>query len=78
MGFWAACEGYDNGAAAVARLPVVLLASSQAFSKTFGLILTFGGIGVVVNAIVLYIAVLVRGERRQNQESLASRRPPER
>jgi hypothetical protein len=54
----------------------MLLAASQAFVKTFGLIATFGGIGVVVNLIVVYIAVQVRGERRQNQEYLESRRPP--
>ena len=53
-----------------------MLASSAAFSKTFGLIVTFGGIGVVVNVIIVYIAVQIRGERRQNREYLASRRPP--
>jgi hypothetical protein len=53
-----------------------MLASSAAFSKTFGLIVTFGGIGVIVNVIVVYIAVQIRGERRQNQQYLASRRPP--
>jgi hypothetical protein len=53
-----------------------MLASSAAFSKTFGLIVTFGGIGVIVNVIIVYIAVQIRGERRQNQEYLASRRPP--
>jgi hypothetical protein len=54
----------------------MVIASSAAFSKTFGLIATFGGIGVVVNVIIVYILVLVKGERRQNQEYLASRRPP--
>jgi len=54
----------------------MLLAASAAFSKTVGLIATFGGIGVVVNIIIVYIAVQIRGERRQNQEYLASRRPP--
>jgi acid phosphatase family membrane protein YuiD len=54
----------------------MVLAASEAFAKTFGLVATFGGIGVVVNIIVVYIAIQVRGERRQNQEYLASRRPP--
>jgi len=54
----------------------MILAASEAFAKTFGLIATFGGIGVVVNVIIIYIAIQVRGERRQNQEYLASRRPP--
>jgi hypothetical protein len=54
----------------------MILAASQAFAKTFGLIATFGGIGLVVNIIVVYILVQVRGERRQNEEYLASRKPP--
>ena len=53
-----------------------MLAASKAFVMTFGLAVTFGGIGVVVNLIVVYIAVQVRGERRQNQEYLESRRRP--
>jgi hypothetical protein len=55
-----------------------VLATSEAFVKTFGLIVTFGGIGVVVNVILIYMAIQIRGERRQNEELLASRRPPER
>jgi hypothetical protein len=51
----------------------MLLAASAAVSKDVGLIATFGGIGVIVNAIVIYIAVQIRGERSQNQEDLASR-----
>jgi heme/copper-type cytochrome/quinol oxidase subunit 2 len=70
-------QGYDNGARSVGRLPAVILAASEAFSKTFGLIVTFGGIGVVVNVLLIYIAVQVRGEHRQNEELLNSRRPPE-
>jgi len=54
----------------------MVLAASEAFSKTFGLIITFGGIGVLVNIILVYVAVQIRGERRQNQEHLESRRPP--
>jgi len=51
-------------------------ATSEAFVKTFGLIATFGGIGIIVNIVVVYIAVQIRGERRQNREYLESRRPP--
>jgi hypothetical protein len=69
--------GYDTGASCVARLPFVLIASNEAFSKTFGLALTFGGIGVIVNIVIVYIAIQVRGEHRQNEELLSSRRPPE-
>jgi len=54
----------------------MVLAASEAFIKTFGLIVTFGGIGVIVNIILIYIFVQVRGERRQNEEYLASRKPP--
>src|ERR1700681_2398796 len=50
-----ACEGYTTAPSSVARLPAMLLAASQAFSKTFGLIVTFGGIGVIVNVIVVII-----------------------
>jgi hypothetical protein len=49
------------------------LAANAAFSKDVGLIVTFIGIGVIVNLIVLYIAVQVRGERGQNQEHRSSR-----
>jgi hypothetical protein len=54
----------------------MLLASSAAFGKTFGLLVTFVGIGIIVNVIVIYIAFQVRGEHQQNQEDLASRRRP--
>jgi hypothetical protein len=67
-------QGYDNGASSVGRLPAVILAVNEAFSKTFGLIVTFGGIGLVVNVLLIYIAIQVRGEHRQNEELLNSRR----
>jgi hypothetical protein len=51
----------------------VLIAASQAFSKTFGLIVTFGGIGLIVNGIIVYILVQVRGEHHQNEEYRAQR-----
>jgi hypothetical protein len=46
----------------------MVLAISKALSTDIGLIATFGGIGVVVNVIVVYIAIQIRGERQQNQE----------
>ena len=55
----------------------MVLAASEAFVKTFGLIVTFGGIGVFVNVILIYVAIQVRGEHRQNEEYIRSRRPPE-
>jgi hypothetical protein len=52
----------------------MVLAMSEAVVKDIGLIATFGGIGVIVNIIIVYIAVQIRGERRQNEEFLASHR----
>ena len=59
-------------------LATMLLASSQAVSKDIGLIAVFGGIGLLVNIILIFIAIQIRGERRANQEYLASRRSPTR
>ncbi len=46
----------------------MVLAASEAFSKTVGLVAVFGGIGLIVGLISVYIAIQIRGERRQNQE----------
>jgi ABC-type transporter Mla subunit MlaD len=46
----------------------MLVAASEATSKTIGLAATFGGIGLIVTVILVIIAVQIRGERRQNQE----------
>ena len=54
-----------------------MLAASEAFTKTFGLAVTFGGIGLIVTIILIYIAIQIRGERRQNEEYISARRPPE-
>ena len=54
-------------------LATMILASSQAVTKDIGLIATFGGIGVLVNILIVYIAIQIRGERRQNQEYRSSR-----
>ena len=48
------------------RLEAVI--ASAATSKTLGLIATFGGIGVLVNVIIAYILVQVRGEKQANEE----------
>jgi hypothetical protein len=47
--------------------------ASAALTKTLGLIATFGGIGVLVNVIVVYIMVQVKGERQQNEDYRAKR-----
>jgi len=51
----------------------MLVDTSRAFVATFGLIVVFGGIGVIVTLIVGYIMLQVRGERRQNKEYVSSR-----
>ena len=51
----------------------LLAATSTAFSKDVGLIVTFIGIGVIVNVILVYIAIQVRGEHQQNEEYRAER-----
>jgi hypothetical protein len=45
-----------------------MLLASAAVSKDIGLLATFLGIGLIVNVIVVFIAVLIRGERQQNQQ----------
>src|SRR4051794_21320275 len=47
------------------RLPPVILAN-YATDVTLGLIVVFGGIGVVVGGIVAYIAAQAMGERAEN------------
>ena len=44
-----------------------LLAASQAFNMTAGLLVTFLGIGLIANAIIVYIVVVALGERRENR-----------
>src|ERR1700684_1649752 len=54
--------------ALVGSRAMVLAEINRALFTDIGLIATFGGIGVVVNVIIVYIAVQIRGERLQNQE----------
>ena len=56
---------------------MLLLATDPATSKTIGLLVTFIGIGIIVNVILVYVAFQIRGERQQNQEELASQEAPE-
>lgn len=48
------------------------LLASAATSTDVGLIVTFIGIGIVVNVIVVIIALQIRGERQQNQADLSA------
>jgi hypothetical protein len=51
-----------------------VLAFGPALSKTLGLIATFGGIGVLVNAIIVFIVIQARGETQQNEDYSAGLR----
>jgi heme/copper-type cytochrome/quinol oxidase subunit 2 len=51
-----------------------MLAFSKAFNETFGLVATFIGIGVVVNVLIVYIVIQVRGEHQSNEEQRAEHR----
>ena len=42
----------------------------SAFESTFGLLVTFGGIGIVVNALIVYIVAVGLGERAENRRAL--------
>jgi hypothetical protein len=46
----------------------VIIAGSTATDFSIGLIAIFGGIGLVVNALIVYIVAQVLGERRENEE----------
>jgi hypothetical protein len=48
----------------------MLLIASAAVSKDIGLLATFLGIGVIVNVIVVFIAIQIRGEYQQNRSGV--------
>jgi hypothetical protein len=50
-----------------------MVIASYAFDVTLALIIVFGGIGLLLNAIIVYAVVQAMGERRQNRE--AAERP---
>jgi hypothetical protein len=47
---------------------LALIHIPQSLGVTLALIATFGGIGVLVNLLIVYIVLQVMAERRQNQE----------
>ncbi len=47
---------------------MLITASSQALGQTLALLVTFLGIGLVVNVLIVYIVAQVLAERKQNQE----------
>jgi len=46
----------------------MLLLADTALGQTLALLVTFLGVGVLVNILVLYIVAQVLGERKQNRE----------
>jgi hypothetical protein len=46
----------------------MLVLANAAFSEDIALLVTFLGVGVVVNVLIAYIVGEVLAERRQNQE----------
>jgi Flp pilus assembly protein TadB len=50
------------------KLSRVIALASPAFTFTFGLLVTFLGIGVIANVLIAYAVVQVLGERQQNEE----------
>jgi hypothetical protein len=47
---------------------VVLFAFSEPVGQTLALLITFLGIGVVANLLIVYIVAQVLAERKQNRE----------
>jgi len=54
----------------------MILAVSAATRVDIGLAATFLGIGLVVNGLIIYILIQVRGEHQQNLEYRANGRAP--
>ena len=50
-----------------------MVLASYAFDVTLGLIIVFGGIGLLLNGIIVYAIVQALGERKENRE--AAERP---
>ena len=46
----------------------MFITADAATAQTIALVITFGGIGILVNVLVIYIIAQVLAERRQNQE----------
>ena len=44
----------------------------SAYTADFGLLVTFLGIGLLVNALIVYVIVLVLGERAENRRRAES------
>jgi Na+-driven multidrug efflux pump len=45
-----------------------MLVAASAAGQTFALLVTFVGIGILVNVLIIYIVAQVLGERERNRE----------
>lgn len=50
----------------------MILAMDPATAKSLGLLVTFGGLQVIVTIMIVYIVIQIRGEREQNRDYIAS------
>lgn len=55
----------------------MLVAASTALKFDFGLLVTFLGIGVIANVLIVYAVVQVLGERRENEQHRAGNGAPD-
>ena len=55
---------------------MLIPAVNQALGQTLALLATFGGVGLVVNLLIVYIVAQVLAERRQNREYREFREGP--
>jgi hypothetical protein len=75
-------EGYGTcrpaaGRAGTIGFPTMIpLAISAALQYDIGLLVTFLGIGLLVNGLIIYIFILIRGEHHQNLEYRSRGRAP--
>jgi hypothetical protein len=64
----ASTRGGSHGTAASDTLPCMVALASAASGQTIDLLITFIGIGILVNVLIVYVIAQVLGERKQNQE----------
>ena len=49
-----------------------MIIAMSTWQVDFGLIVTFGGIGLLVNALIVYVVALALGERAENRRRAES------
>jgi hypothetical protein len=50
-------------------MAILIASSSHSFAVTAALLVTFLGIGVLVNVLIVYVIAQVMAERKQNREN---------